>query len=66
MISPAMLTPGLAHPPLRARLVNPPLTVVARRPAPAEPQRTPGALKVLQSSRAPAQLSLFERPCGGR
>ena len=66
MISPAMLTPGLAHSPLQARLVNPPLTVVPRRAAPIEPQRTPGALKVLQSSRAPAQLSLFERPCGGR
>ena len=66
MISPAMLTPGLAHPPLRARPVNPPLTVVARRTAPLEPQRASGAAKVLQSSRAPAQLSLFERPCGGR
>ena len=66
MISPAMPAPGLAHPPLRARPVNPPLTLVARRAAPPESQRTPGAPKVLQSSRAPAQLSLFERPCGGR
>jgi hypothetical protein len=66
MISPAVTTSGSAHSPLQARLVNPPLTVLPRRAASFEPQRSPGAPKVLQSSRAPAQLSLFERPRGGR
>jgi hypothetical protein len=65
MISLAMPAPGLAQP-ARARLVNPPSTVLARRAAPPEPQRAAGTPTVLRSSRAPAQLSLFERPCGGR
>ncbi len=45
--------------------VNRPQTQVATRPGPTTP-RPAGASQVLNSSRMPAQLSLFARPYGGR
>jgi hypothetical protein len=49
-----------------SRRVDRPVGPAPRRTEPVGPKRTPGALTVLQSSRAPAQLSLFARPYGGR
>ena len=42
------------------------LTAAPPRPAPIQTQTAPRQAQVLQSSRAPAQLSLFLRPSGVR
>jgi hypothetical protein len=43
-----------------------PTRVAAQRAAALEVKFSRGPAKVLQSTRAPAQLSLFERPYGAR
>ena len=42
-----------------------PLRIGPQRDSGPEPKLSRGPLRVLQSSRAPAQLSLFARPHGG-
>ena len=42
-----------------------PLRIAAQRDSAPPPKLSRGPLRVLQSSRAPAQLSLFARPHGG-